>query len=117
MKTTMLKKNKVYYLRKKGSRAVSDIALRNITLESSQVSYWYFEDIAENIGSEGTPYQIYAVIPRMAGSDYFVDHGGEVLRKTVIVPYGEFLTLHPALSVNPQTGECLLDESYVLAED
>ena len=117
MKTTMLKKNKVYYLRKKGSRAVSNIELKNITLESSQVSYWYFDSIEENKDSEGTSYEIYAIIPRMAGSDYFVDHGGEVLRKTVIVPYGEFLTLHPALAINPQTGECLLDESYVLAKD
>ena len=114
MKQVKIKKDKIYCLRKKGSRSAADIELRNISVESSEVSYWFFDGIEENKDSEGTPYHIYAVVPRMAGSDYFVDHGGEQISKTVIVPYGKFLSLHPDLAINPQTGECLLGENYVL---
>ena len=111
MKLVKIKKDKIYHLRKKGSRSVGNIELTNISVKSSEVSYWYFDGIEENKDSEGTPYHIYAIIPRMAGFD---DHGGERINKTVIVSYGKYLRLHPDLAINPQTGECLLGEDYVL---
>lgn len=114
MKNGKLNDKKTYYLRKKGSRSVGNIELRNITRLSSEVSYWYYDNLEENKGVDGTLFHVITVIPRIAGADYYVDHGGEVLTKDVIVPKGKTIRVHPALIINPETGEYELDDDYML---
>ena len=67
-----------------------------------------------NKGVDGTLFHVITVIPKIAGSDYYVDHGGEVITKDVIVPKGKTIRVHHALSINHETGEYELDDDYML---
>lgn len=112
---TMMQKGKQYYLKEKKDSAGSGGNI--ITTESAHVNYWKYMYTSGNEAVKGTPYRLISSIPRIAGIDFYVDNCGDVVSKTINVPEGEFVRVHEALAINPQTGECLLNENYVLVEN
>lgn len=114
MKTGILEEGKKYRLiwTKDKSAAVS-----SLTKNSAMVNYWQLEKKTDVKVKKGVSFHYSAIIPRMAGSDYFVDHGGEWVGKTVIVPENKLYNVGGIL-VNPTTGEYRYDdEKYSLIEE
>lgn len=62
----------------------------------------YDNVVTEINGEEGTQMTLAACVPRIAGNDFFVDHGGELVETVVKVPYGKVVEFYVEFSYNPQ---------------
>ena len=57
-----------------------------------------------------------ATVPRIAGNDYLVDHGGEMVETVVKVPHGKAVEFYEEFRYNPQSCEYTITDALELVE-
>lgn len=92
------------------------VVISDLTCTSAFTDYLTLYHYAENKNKSGTAFLLRATIPRIAGSDYFVDNCGDIEEKTVIVPAGNAIHLTSGFSLNPRTGAYQMADKYELKE-
>ena len=105
MKKGILEHNKNYYICDEKNNVLSEI-----TSKSALINIWGWDKMNGDNSAEGTKIVLLAPVPRMAGSDFFVDHGGEIVEKIVNIPYGKKIEIITGFWYDPQTCEYTMED-------